>query len=48
MVDYRDDNLFETDEDQFLSMLYYGRIIISEGIHPIKSNRRKECMICHY
>ena len=27
-------------------MLYYGRIIISEGIPPIKSNRRKECMIC--
>ena len=29
-------------------MLYYDRIDISEGIDPIKSNKSKECMICHY
>ena len=29
-------------------MLYYGRIDISEGIDRPKSNRSKECMICHY
>ena len=25
-----------------------NRIDISEGIDPTKSNRSKECMICHY
>ena len=29
-------------------MLYYDRIDISKGIDPTKSNRSKECMICHY
>ena len=29
-------------------MLYYDRIDISEGIHPTKSNRIKEYMICCY
>ena len=29
-------------------MLYYDRIDISEGTDPTKSNRSKECMICHY
>ena len=29
-------------------MLYYDRIDISEGIYTAKSNRSKECMICHY
>ena len=28
-------------------MLYYDRIDISEGIEPTKSNKRRECMICH-
>ena len=29
-------------------MLYFDRIDISERIDPTKSNRSKECMICHY
>ena len=29
-------------------MLYYDRIDISKRIDLTKSNRRKECMICHY
>ena len=29
-------------------MLYYGRIGVSKGIDLSKSNRSKECMICHY
>ena len=29
-------------------MLYYDRIDKSEGIDPTKSNRSKECMICHW
>ena len=29
-------------------MLYYHRIDTNEGIDPTKSNRSKECMICHY
>ena len=44
MTDYPDNNLFE---DQTLQMLYYERINISEGNDPTKSNRNKECMICH-
>ena len=28
-------------------MLYYDRIVISEGIYLAKSNSIKECMICH-
>ena len=31
-----------------LQMLYYDRIDSREGIDPIKSNRSKKCMICHY
>ena len=29
-------------------MLYFKRVKISEGNNPTKSNRSKECMICHY
>ena len=29
-------------------MLYYDRIDTSQRIDPTKSNRSKECMICHY
>ena len=29
-------------------MLYYHRIDTNEGIDPTKSNRSKECMICHF
>ena len=29
-------------------MLNYHRFDIRKGIHFIKSNRSKECMICHY
>ena len=29
-------------------MLYYDRIDISEEIDLAKSNKSKECMICHY
>ena len=29
-------------------MLYYDRIDISEGIGPTKSNKSRECVICHY
>ena len=29
-------------------MMYYDRVDISEEIDPTKSNRNKECMICHY
>ena len=28
--------------------MYYERIDVSEGIDPTKSNKSKECMICHY
>ena len=28
-------------------MLYYDRIDISDATDPTKSNRSKECMICH-
>ena len=27
--------------------MYYDRIDISEGIDPTKSNKSRECMICH-
>ena len=29
-------------------MLYFGRIDVSEWIDVIKTNRSKECDICHY
>ena len=29
-------------------MLYYDSIDISEGFDPTKSNKSRECMICHY
>ena len=29
-------------------MLPYGRTDIIEGIDPTKSNKTRECMICHY
>ena len=55
-IDVLDDNLFETDEDQFFFILinecykccYYDKIDKSEGIDPDKSNDSKECVICHY
>ena len=31
-----------------LKMLQYERIDISEGININKSDKSKECMICHY
>ena len=29
-------------------MLQYERIYVSEGIYINKTNKSKECMICHY
>ena len=29
-------------------MLHYDRIDVSKGIDPTKSNKSRECMICHY
>ena len=29
-------------------MLQYERIDVSQGIDPSKSDKSKECMICHY
>ena len=29
-------------------MLCYNKIDINKGIDPTKSNKSKECMICHY
>ena len=29
-------------------MLYYDIIDISKGIDPTKSNKSRECMICHF
>ena len=29
-------------------MLYYNKINVSKGIDIKKSNKSKECMICHY
>ena len=29
-------------------MLHYNKIDVSERIDPTKSNRSKECMICHF
>ena len=29
-------------------MLYYDIIDISKGIDPTKSNKSRECTICHY
>ena len=29
-------------------MLYYDRTNVSKEIGPTKSNKSKECMICHY
>ena len=31
-----------------LTNLYYDRIDITEGAEILKSNRSRECMICHY
>ena len=28
-------------------ILYYDRLDISEGIDPTKSNKSRECMVCH-
>ena len=32
----------------YVKMLYYNKINISEGININKSNKSKECMICHH
>ena len=45
MTDYPDEYAFE---DQILEMPYYNRIDISQEIDPTKSNKSRECMICHY
>ena len=29
-------------------MLYYDRFYVSEGTDSTKSNKSRECMICHY
>ena len=29
-------------------MLHYGKIDLSEGVDPVKSNNIKECMVSHY
>ena len=29
-------------------MLQYGRIDVSEGIDVDRTNKSKECMLCHY
>ena len=31
-----------------MKMLEYGRIDISEGVDVDKTNKLKECMLCHY
>ena len=33
---------------KYYKYLYYDRVNISEGIDPVKSNKSRECMICHY
>ena len=33
---------------QFIKMLYYDRIDVSEGIDVNKTSASKECDICHY
>ena len=53
MIDYLDENIFETNEDKFfdnwvLKMLCYHRIDKNKRIDPAKSNNSKECMVCHY
>ena len=55
MIDYFDDNLFETDEDYFfdfdrwvLQMLDYDTNDLSKEINPTKSNNSKDCIACHY
>ena len=55
MTDYLDDNIFETDANQFLdfgkwvlSILYYDTTDLSDIINPAKSNNSKECIICRY
>ena len=48
MIDDLDDNLFETDEDYVLWMLYYDKFDLSEGIDLTKSNYSKVCMVCYY
>ena len=47
MVDYLDDNLFESNF-KVLQMLYYNKIDLSEGINPAKINNSEECVVCHY
>ena len=48
MIDSLDDNLFETDEDQIIKMVYHNRIDISKGIDPLKSIGSKKCVACQY
>ena len=32
----------------YVKMLYYNKIKVSERVDIFKSNKLKECMICHY
>ena len=32
----------------YVDMLYYNKIYVSEGIDINKSNKSKECVICNY
>ena len=48
MIDYFDNNLFETDEDWVLYILYYDRIDLSKGIDVAKSNSSEDCTIYQY
>lgn len=53
MMDYLDDNHFESAENQFfdkllLQMLHYDRIDISKGTDVVKSNKSKDCIICYH
>ena len=55
MIYYLDDNLFESDEDQFfdfdkwvLKMLYYNRIDLQEENDVTKSNNNKKFNVFQY
>ena len=48
MIYYLNDNVFETNEDHILQILYYDGIGIGKGIDPAKSSDNKEYMVCHY
>ena len=48
MRGYLNENLFETDEDYILQMLYHDRIDTSKETDPAKGSSSEECMVCHY